>query len=133
MVCRREQGEERDSMATVIVYLGLVELHGEPQLPSFEQSSCLTERVKRVARWCKREWRWCGLQLGWPWAFIAAERRTVDGVQGVGLGHANCGQCGGATDGSAVRASERENGGETSHVELLELAICNICGVLDGT
>ena len=43
------------------------------------------------------------------------------------------GQCGGATDGSAVRASERENGGETSHVELLELAVYNVCGVLDGT
>ena len=37
MVCRGEQGEERGSMATVVVYLGFVELHGEPQLPSFEQ------------------------------------------------------------------------------------------------
>ena len=27
----------------------------------------------------------------------------------------------------------RENGGEMSHVELLELAVCNVCGVLDGT
>ena len=32
-----EQGEERGSMATVVIYLGLAELHGEPQLPSFEQ------------------------------------------------------------------------------------------------
>ena len=48
---------------------------------------------------------------------------------GVGLGHAIGGQCGGATDGRAIRASERENGRETSHVELLELAVC---GVLDG-
>ena len=37
MVCRGEKGEERGSMATVIVYLGLAELHGEPQLPSVEQ------------------------------------------------------------------------------------------------
>ena len=52
---------------------------------------------------------------------------------GVGLGHAIGGQCGGATDGSVVRASERENGGETSHVELLELAVCSVYGVLNGT
>ena len=51
---------------------------------------------------------------------------------GVGLGHAIGGQCGGATDGSAVRASERENDVETSHVELLELAVCKVCVVLDG-
>ena len=37
MVCGGEQGEECGSMATVIVYLGLAELYGEPQLPSFEQ------------------------------------------------------------------------------------------------
>ena len=67
MECRGDQGEERGSMATVVVYLGLAELHGEPQLPSFEQSSWLTERAKRVARWCGREWSWCGLQWGWPW------------------------------------------------------------------
>ena len=52
---------------------------------------------------------------------------------GVGLGHAIGGQGGGATDGSAVRASERGNGRETSHVELLELAVCDVCSVLDGT
>ena len=37
MVCKGEQGEERGSMAMVIVYLGLMELYGEPQLPRFEQ------------------------------------------------------------------------------------------------
>ena len=37
MVSKEKQGEERDSVATVVVYLGLVELRGEPQLPSFEQ------------------------------------------------------------------------------------------------
>ena len=52
---------------------------------------------------------------------------------GVEQGHAIGGQCGGATDDSAVRASERENGRETSHLELLELAVCDVCGVLDGT
>ena len=52
---------------------------------------------------------------------------------GVGLGHAIRGQGGGATDGSAVRASERENGRESSHVELLVLAVCDVCGVLNGT
>ena len=36
-------------------------------------------------------------------------------------------------DGSDVRASERENGRETSHVELLDLTVCDVCGVLDGT
>ena len=52
---------------------------------------------------------------------------------GVGLGHATGGRCGGATDGSAVRASERENGVQMSHVELLELAVYDVCGVLNGT
>ena len=52
---------------------------------------------------------------------------------GVGLGHAIGWWCGGGTDGSAVRDSERVNGGETSNVELLELAVCDVCGVLDGT
>ena len=52
---------------------------------------------------------------------------------GVGLGHAIGGPCGGATDGSVVRESERKNGREMSHVELLELAVCDVCGVLDGT
>ena len=49
------------------------------------------------------------------------------------LGHAIGGQCGGATDGSAVRASERGNGGEMSHVELLGLTVCDVYGVFDGT
>ena len=52
---------------------------------------------------------------------------------GVELGHAIGGQCGGATDGSAVRASERGNGRESSHVELLELAVCDVCEVLNGS
>ena len=52
---------------------------------------------------------------------------------GVGLGNAIGGQCGGETDGSVVRASERENGRETSHVELLGLAVYDVCGVFDGT
>ena len=62
-------------------------------------------------------------------------RGAVHHGRGVGedLGHAIGGQCGGATDGSAVRARERGNGGETSHVELLELAVCDVFGVLDGT
>ena len=37
MVSKGEQGEERGSMATVVVYLGLADLYGEPQLPGFEQ------------------------------------------------------------------------------------------------
>ena len=52
---------------------------------------------------------------------------------GVEQGHAIGGQCGGATDDSAVRAGERGNGRETSHIELLELAVCDVYGVLDGT
>ena len=52
---------------------------------------------------------------------------------GVELGHAIGGQCGGATDGNAVKANERRNGGETSHVELRKLAVCDVRGVLDGT
>ena len=52
---------------------------------------------------------------------------------GVELGHAIGGQCGGATDGKAVRANERRNGGETSHVELRKVAVCDVRGVLDGT
>ena len=52
---------------------------------------------------------------------------------GVELGHAIGGQCGGAKDGNAVRENERRNGGETSHVELQELTVCNVRRVLDGT
>ena len=52
---------------------------------------------------------------------------------GVELGHAIGGSCGGATDGNAVRANERRNGGETSHVELWELAVCDVREVLDGS
>ena len=52
---------------------------------------------------------------------------------GVELGHAIGGQCGGATDDNTVRASKRGIGGETSHVELLELAVYDVCGVLDGS
>ena len=37
MVSKRKQGEERGSTATVVIYLGLAELHGEPLLPSFKQ------------------------------------------------------------------------------------------------
>ena len=48
------------------------------------------------------------------------------------LGNAIGGQCGGATGGNVVRANEGRNGGETSHVELRELAVCDVRGVLDG-
>ena len=74
---------------------------------------------------------WCAMRV----AVGFYSRGAVHHGRGVGveLGHAIGGQCGGATDGSAIRASERGNGGESSHVELLELAVYNICGVLDGT
>ena len=49
------------------------------------------------------------------------------------LGHAIGGQCGGATDGNAVRANGVGNGGETGHVELWELTVCDVREVLDGT
>ena len=49
------------------------------------------------------------------------------------LGHAIGRQCGGATDDNAVRANERRNDGEASHVELQKLAVCDIHGVVDGT
>ena len=52
---------------------------------------------------------------------------------GVELGHAIGGHCGAATDVNAVRANERRNGGEMSHVELQKLAVCDVRGVLDGT
>ena len=74
-------------------------------------------------------WFAIGVAVGF-YSHRAAHRRRSAGV---GLGHAIGGQCGGATDGSAIRASEKGNGGETSHVELLELAVCDICGVLNGT
>ena len=38
---------------------------------------------------------------------------------GVELGHAIGGQCGGATDGNAVRANGRRNGGETQNPDKL--------------
>ena len=61
--------------------------------------------------------------------------RAVHRGRGVGveLGHAIGGQYGGATDDNAIRANERRNGGETGHVELWELTVCNVHGVLDGT
>ena len=43
------------------------------------------------------------------------------------------GQGGGATDGNVIRANEGRNGGETSHVELWELDICDVREVLDGS
>ena len=52
---------------------------------------------------------------------------------GVELGHAIGGQCGGATDGNAYRANERRNGGDTSHVELRKLAVCDVYRVFDRT
>ena len=74
---------------------------------------------------------WCAMEVavGFYSRGVAHRGRGV----GVELGHAIGGQCGGATDSSAVRASERGNGGETSHVELLELAVYDVCGVLNGT
>ena len=74
---------------------------------------------------------WCAMGV----AVGFYSRRVVHRGRGVGveLGHAIGRQCGGATDGNAVRENERRNGGETSHVELQELAVCNVHGVLDGT
>ena len=74
-------------------------------------------------------WFAMGVAVGFYSGRAAHHGRSV----GVGLGHAIGGQGGGATDGSLVRASERENGRETSHVEPLELAVCDVCGVLNGT
>ena len=73
---------------------------------------------------------WCAMEVAVGFYSRGAAHRGRGA--GVELGHAIGGQGGGATDGSAVRANERGNGGETSHVELLELAICDVCGVFDG-
>ena len=49
------------------------------------------------------------------------------------LEHAIGRQCGGATGGNAVRENDGRNGGETGHIELRELAVCDVHEVLDRT